>query len=117
MGQLWWAEVGAGLSAFWLRDIRPGRQDKQAGWAQVEGVGKGQADLPAVASNGDFIIQHSLPGWIPAYTQGWDSWIYQQGDMTRGSQPAGPPGLGSSGTCLGLSGFQQIIPALWSSLD
>lgn len=80
-------------------------------------MGKGQADLQAVAWDGGFIIQHSLPGWIPAYTQGWDSWIHQQGDMTRGSQAAGLPGLGSSGTRFGLSGFQQIIPALWSSVD
>lgn len=56
------------------------------------------------------LIQLPLLGWVPASTQGWDSGIYPQGNMTRGSQPAGSPGQSCIGTCSGLSGFQQVPP-------
>ena len=52
----------------------------------------------------------ALSGLGPSLYPGWDSGIYPQGDMTRGSQTAGSPGQGCDGTCSGLSGFQQVLP-------
>lgn len=108
MGQLWGWREQVYLPSTW-------QTSGLGAWiSRLVGSGGKGVGGPSGSSLRQLLIQLPLLGWVLDSTQGWDSGIYPQGDMTTGSQTAGSPG---QGLALAYLAYSRSFPALWSSLD